>query len=499
MTADAPGDPSLARRAEKLGAILEVAKALTVQRDLDRLLTLILEAATRVVDADWSSIFLVDRERQELWTRVAQGTSEIRIPWGTGIAGHVARTGETVHIRDAYADPRFNRSIDLSTGYVTRTMLCVPMRTASGASVAGVLEALNKSDGDFTAEDEELLLALGGQAAAAVENVMLHEEIGRLFEGFVGASVVAIESRDPTTAGHSGRVATLTVCLAQALERAQSGPHAGTRFSREELDEIRYAALLHDFGKVGVRERVLVKAEKLYPHEVEALQARFELARARLLAEGYRRELDVIYERGAEEAADALAIERTRLAKAYRELDEALEFALACNRPAVLPALGFERLAELATRTFPDGKGGRLPLLTPHEVEALSIAQGSLSQDERREIESHVTWTHRFLSQIPWTRALRRVPQIAFAHHEKLSGQGYPRRLAAEQIPVQSRMMTVSDIYDALTAHDRPYKKAMPPERALDILQREATSGQIDADLFRIFVEARIFERTSQP
>jgi len=162
-----PGEKSesveaLARRVEKLGAILEVAKAMTVQRDLDRLLGLILEAATRVVDADRSSIFVVDREREELWTRVAQGTSEIRIPWRSGIAGHVAHTGRTVHLEDAYADPRFNRSVDLSTGYHTRSMLCVPMRTATDREIAGVLEALNKTAGDFTLEDEELLLALGG-------------------------------------------------------------------------------------------------------------------------------------------------------------------------------------------------------------------------------------------------------------------------------------------------------------------------------------------------
>ncbi|MFN7134855.1 MAG: GAF domain-containing protein, partial [Myxococcales bacterium] len=244
------GEPSaehLARRLEKLSSILEVAKALTSQRDLDRLLEMILKEAVKVVDADRCSLFIVDRARKELWTKVAQGTSEIRIPLGTGIAGAVAASGEVVNIPDAYDDPRFNRSVDLATGYRTRTILCVPMRDAAG-EVVGVIQALNKHGGSFTSEDEELLQALGGAAAAALENVFLHEEIKNLFEGFVNASVVAIESRDPTTAGHSGRVARLTVSLAQALEQAP-GRYAGTRFTPEELNEIRYASLLHDFGK----------------------------------------------------------------------------------------------------------------------------------------------------------------------------------------------------------------------------------------------------------
>ncbi len=482
----------LARRVEKLSSILEVAKALTAQRELDRLLEMILSEAVKVVDADRCSLFIVDRARNELWTKVAQGTSEIRIPLGTGIAGAVAETGRTVNIPDAYADPRFNRSVDLATGYQTKTILCVPMRDASGA-VVGVIQALNKDGGVFNSEDEELLLALGGQAAASLENYFLHEEIRNLFEGFVNASVVAIESRDPTTAGHSGRVATLTVTLAQSLERA-SGRYAGMRFSSEELNEIRYASLLHDFGKVGVREPVLVKAEKLYPFELEMLRARFELIKSRMETESYKRALEQVVASGSNAAA-ILAEENQRRAAAYAELDEIFEFILACNRPTVLASGGFERLAEIGRKTFVDVAGQSRPYLSAHEMTALSIPRGSLSEQERREIESHVTWTYKFLSQIPWTRTLKGVPDIAYAHHEKLDGRGYPRALGEKEIPVQSRMMSISDIYDALTASDRPYKKAVPHELALDILKRESDAGQLDKELFGIFVEARIPEK----
>ncbi len=489
----APAD-ALTRRVEKLSAILDVAKAMTAERDLDRLLEIIVKAATFVGECDRTSIFLVDREKQELWSKVAQGTGEIRIGLGTGIAGHVAQTGEVVNIPDAYADSRFNRSVDQATGYRTRNIICVPMRGISG-EITGVMQALNRRDGSFGTEDEELLLALGGQAASSIENALLHDEISRLFEGFVGASVLAIESRDPTTAGHSSRVAALTVGLAEALEHVDAGAYAKTRFSREEINEIRYASLLHDFGKVGVREPVLVKAEKLYPYELENLKNRFELARARLETESLRRQLALMEKLGALSSSAQLAEEKEQLAAALKEIDEVFGFVMACNRPTVLAQGGFERLTELRHRSFPDGRGGALPLLTEHEVRALAIPKGSLSDDERKEIESHVTWTYRFLSQIPWTRSLRRVPTIAYAHHEKLDGGGYPRKLGAPAIPVQSRMMAISDIYDALTASDRPYKKALPHEQALDILSREAKAGQLDQELYRIFIDARIAQK----
>ncbi|MCA2981302.1 MAG: GAF domain-containing protein, partial [Myxococcaceae bacterium] len=267
------------RRMTKLSSILEVAKAMTAERNLDTLLPLILKEAARVVEADRCSLFIVDRARNELWSRVAQGANqEIRLPIGQGIAGSVAASGEVVNIKDAYEDSRFSREFDAKNAYRTKSILCVPMRDTRG-DITGVLQALNARDGTFDGEDEELLLALGGQAAQAIENAMLHQDISRLFEGFVQASVMAIESRDPTTAGHSGRVAALTVTLAQATELAPAGPYLGTRFTPEQLQEIRYASLLHDFGKIGVREPVLVKADKLYPHEFELVRQRFEVAR----------------------------------------------------------------------------------------------------------------------------------------------------------------------------------------------------------------------------
>jgi HD-GYP domain-containing protein (c-di-GMP phosphodiesterase class II) len=448
---------ALVRRLGKLQRLLEVARAMTAERRLLTLLGTINDAAAGVAEADRCSIFVVDRDRGQLWTPVAHGTGEIRIP-------------------DAYADPRFNPEVDAATGYRTRNILGVPMVNTSGETV-GVIQALNRRAGDFGDEDEELLQALAGPAASAIENAVLHEEIERLFEGFVQASVTAIEARDPTTAGHSGRVASVTVALARAVERAPPPSWRGIRFEAAALQQLRYAALLHDFGKVGVREHVLTKADKLHPHQLELLKGRFELARAGLENQRLQARLDG---RGEAEVDERLA-----------ELDACLEVVLVANRPAVLAEAASARLAGLAGRTFTDARGAERPLLTGDELRLLSIPRGSLSEAERLEIESHVTHTFNFLSQIPWTRTLRRVPEIAYGHHEKLDGHGYPRSVAAPAIAVETRMMTIADIFDALTASDRPYKKALPAERALDILADEVRRGQVDGALFQVFTEAR--------
>src|SRR5258705_5522231 len=218
---------------------------MTVERDLDSLLDLIVASATEVVDADRCTLFVLDREKQELWSKVTQRAGVIRVPVGVGIAGSVAQQNCSLNIPDAYQDPRFNRTVDAATGYRTCTILCVPMRSTRG-EVVGVLQALNHQAGPFNEEDQELLEALGGQAASAIENAMLYEDIARLFEGFIRASVVAIEARDPTTSGHSERVAVLTVGLAEAVGRETAGHYQSLQLRPQEIRELRYAALLHD-------------------------------------------------------------------------------------------------------------------------------------------------------------------------------------------------------------------------------------------------------------
>ena len=486
----------LENRVEKLTALLEVGKAMASERNLDRLLQLILGEVTKVMEADRSSLFLVDQERNELWSKIAQGLEvrEIRIKIGTGIAGYVAQTGRVVNIQDAYADPRFNQETDRRTGYRTRTILCGPMLNKMN-EVIGVLQVLNKREGVFTVEDEELLLALSSQAAVAIENAILYEDIQRLFEGFIKASVYAIESRDPTTSGHSERVAIYTVGLAEKVDRTDAGPYAGILFSPEDMRELRYASLLHDFGKVGVREPVLVKANKLYEHNLEVLLGRFRFIKRTLENTYLQKKLSLALTLGPGCEAELAAVDE-ELHRKLAEVDDQLGFVLEANKPTILPKGGFERILEIAANTFVEVDGSKQPYLTTVEAENLSIGKGSLNVQERLEIESHVTHSFRFLRQIPWTKDLRRIPTIAYAHHEKLSGTGYPNRLRQEDIPFQAKMMTICDIYDALTASDRPYKKALPSERALDILGLEVKDGGLDAELVRIFTEGKVWALT---
>lgn len=478
-------------QAAKLKAILDVARAMVSERDLDSLLQMILRDAARVVDADRGSLFLVDPVSGQLWTKIAHGIAagqEIRVAPGVGLAGHTARTGEVLNLADAYDDERFNRQIDRDTGYRTQSLLSVPMKNMRG-EVVGVLQTLNKRYGPFTDGDADLLSALGGQAAIAIENVLLHDEIQRLFEGFVKGAVVAIESRDPSTAGHSERVARLTLGLCDAVEQGGYGRWRNTAFTQAQRMEIRYAALLHDFGKVGVREDVLVKAQKLYPHQLELITQRFEYAKKSLEAESLRRRLELALA-GAPLALQDVEIDA--LAHRIDQLDAHFQLVGTCNRPTVLPGGHFENLALLPHVHFNGPGGVQRPLLTNEEVLILSIPKGTLTSEERVEIESHVSHTYRFLTQIPWTRDLRRVPEIAYGHHEKLNGSGYPRGLPGSEVAVEARMMAIADIYDALTASDRPYKKAVPHGVAVRILRDEVACGHLDADLLETFVQASV-------
>ncbi len=482
---------------DKLAGLVEVGKAMASERNLDRLLELLLGEVTKVMEADRSSLFLVDRERNELWSKIAQGleSREIRLDIGRGIAGYVAQTGKTLNTQNAYADPRFNQETDLHTGYRTRSILCSPMLNKLN-EVIGVIEVLNKRDGVFTREDEELLLVFSSQAAVAIENAILYEDIQRLFEGFIRASVYAIESRDPATSGHSERVAILTVGLAEKVDRTDSGPYADVRFSSEDLRELRYASLLHDFGKVGVREPVLVKANKLYDHDLELLLARFKFIKKSLENSYLQKKLAAALTLGPGCDAEQAALDE-ELQRRLAEVQNQLQFILDTSSVIVPPPGAFERILEVGANTFVDEDGTRRPYLSTQEAESLSVGRGNLSREERLEVESHVTHSFRFLCQIPWTKELRRIPAIAYAHHERLDGRGYPNRLRSEDIPIQAKMMRICDVYDALMAMDRPYKRALSPEQALDVLRHEAKDGNLDPELVRIFAEGRVWALTT--
>ncbi|MDP1832085.1 MAG: response regulator [Geothrix sp.] len=318
----------------------------------------------------------------------------------------------------------------------------------------------------------------------------LKNDIERLFEGFVNASVTAIEARDPSTSGHSSRVAELTVGLAEAVNHTPNGPYGGLHFTPIQIREIRYASLLHDFGKVGVREQVLVKAKKI---EGEHLESIFQRLHQRTLESMRDRMLDA-WSKGRAYDHEAVG---GLLRQQEEETRRLMDLVRRSNEPTVLPQDVAQELDLMQDLTYQHWSGDRRILMDPGDLDLLKIPKGSLSAQEREEIQSHVTYTYRFLSQIPWTSELAGVPEIAWAHHERLNGKGYPRQLTEPDIPVQSKLMAVSDVYDALTAADRPYKAAVSIERSLEILEQEARVNLLDTEVLRIFIEARIFERTT--
>jgi len=522
-------DREMTRLDRELSELNAIGIRLSAERNPRDLIETILTKAREITHSDAGSLYLVEEApdgTRDLRFVLAQNDS-VDIPFraarlpltSESVAGHVALTGAILNLEDAYSPPggapfHINRSFDEETGYRTRSMLVVPMRTPEGETI-GALQLINcKPDfatrlrpggaiegtvQRFTARHEQLAGSLASQAAVAIQNRRLYENIRELFEGFVKASVTAIESRDPTTSGHSARVANLTVGLAAAIDRSDIGPYRATRFSPEEMTELRYAALLHDFGKVGVREQVLVKAKKLLPGELDRIRQRVELIKRGLELRYAGKKIDHLLEKGRRRYATQAAEFDAELAASVAELDQSLARIVAANEPAVLPrdfAAGIERLA---VHLFEDHTGNRESVITPEEAKILAIPRGSLTPAEFKEIQSHVIHTYEFLARIPWTREFRRIPEIARSHHEKLDGTGYPEGRRRDEILVQSRMMTIADIYDALTAGDRPYKKAIPKDEALDILEQERQAGHLDGALLDVFVEAKIYEQAQVP
>ena len=525
----------LKRTEREMEELNRIGVALSETRDVSVLLEMILSKARQITRADAGSLYLVEETRPDA---LAAGLGErhlrfmltqndsLQFPFEEfvlplredSLAGCSAIRGEVINLADAYHIPpgrpyRFNKKYDQETGYRTRSLLTLPMKNGRG-EVIGILQLINcktnpsvrlttaesvtKEVRPFSERAVRLTLSLASQAAVAYENGRLYQDIEALFEGFVQASITAIEQRDPTTSGHSQRVSHMTVGLAEAVDRCETGSYGETRFSTEQMKEIRYAALLHDFGKVGVREEVLIKAKKLYPQQMEILASRFDYLYKDLEARLERDKYGALLEFDRPEALSRIATleEKHRLQRA--ELEESFRMILRANEPTLMPSGQFDRLFEIARQSYLDPRGLERPVLTQEEVRFLSIPKGSLDPDERVQIESHVIHSFNFLLQIPWTKEIREIPRIARAHHEKLNGTGYPYQLKSDEIPVQAKIMTICDMFDALSASDRPYKKAVPSERALDILDTCVKQNELDPELFRIFLESKVFKRTDK-
>lgn len=477
-----------------------------------QMLLSILRRAQDCTGAKHGILYLLEKQRIPKRQKNELSFKKLLVPFGelqnqptfetsaANIEGMVATNGKTRYYNDVHnpahpIDPIIG-DLRLRNEPRVDSILATPIKNLKGSTI-GVIVLFNGKH--FAKHDETLTESLAQNAAIAFENIRLTNEITNLFESFVQASVKAIESRDPTTAGHSDRVAALTVEFAKTVDRDTSPKFADVRFSANQIQEIRYASLLHDFGKIGVREDILLKGKKLSAPDLENLFTRLRVLKLENETAGWKQL--------AHQFADLLKNKKTTdcdkkisehvhgvdcFNAKVEEMKEQIEMA---NEPNVLA----EEVDLKQIVAWLDGiKKSNLQVpVTPNQLEKLCLPRGTLTREEKFEIESHVTHTYRFLRHIVWTENLARVPEIAFAHHERLNGTGYPRKLTQEQIPLQAQMMAITDIYDALTALDRPYKKAVSLERALDILTLEVKQGKLNADLLKIFIEARLYLITS--
>lgn len=542
--ADGPSETDKLKRLNRIGV------ALSNERNLATLLAVILTEARSIMDADAGSIYTIEagsgaprarrrvgdaaRQTQAAAVRRSDFTTKmfslrfaaaqndsIDIPFSEivfpanleSLAGYAALTGEIIALDDVYHLPasvpyKFNDMIDRKYGYRTKSMLTIPLKNTYD-EVVGVVQLLNKKRDPnrridksdealktlipFSPQDLELASSLSSQAGVAIENVRLMDAIQKLFESFVFASMRAIEQRDPSTAGHSARVDRVTLGLAQAVNEAKAGPYKDVSFSDTEMTELHYACLLHDFGKIGVREHVLTKAKKLYPWEADAIAFRGEVIKRELMLAALDAEIALLA--GGKTAADIeIQDVRMRLELQTAELEGDLAFVKANTEPGFLPDEALARIKSIHAKRY-RGRNADLPLLLDSELHSLTTRRGSLNDEERREIENHVSDSWKFLRQIPWTADLARVPEIAGQHHEKMNGKGYPGGVPASQTPLASRLMAVADVFDSLTAGDRPYKPAIPLERAIEILDKMAQFGDLDPDVVSLLKEAKIWEK----
>lgn len=500
--------------------LTEIGIALSVEKDEQTLLETILMGARRITGADGGTLYTRTEENELRFEIMLTeslglhlgGTSgkpvelppvalfdEDGTPNNRMIAAHAAVTAQTVNIADAYDAGEFDfggtRDFDARTGYRSRSFLTVPMRNHED-EVIGVLQLLNACDtpgGEprpFTRSEEAMVNSLASQAAIAMTNRRLIDEQRALFEAFIQLMAAAIDDKSPYTGGHCRRVPELTMMLADAAAASKDGPLADFDMTDDDRYELHIAGWLHDCGKVTTPEFVVDKATKLETifDRVEMVDLRFQVLRQEAELECLRAIAAGSGRAAAEAGRDALVAALNEEQAFIRRFNVGGEF-MADDAQA--------RVSEIGARPMPAGSA-TATLLTDDEIYNLCISRGTLTSEERSVINNHIVATIKMLESLPYPKHLRRVPEFAGGHHERMDGTGYPRGLVREEMSVQARVMGIADIFEALTAGDRPYKKAMKLSQALTILGRMKEENHVDPDLFDVFVREGIWRRYAE-
>lgn len=497
---------------KQIKRLIRIGTALSAEPNIDRLFEMIVEEARKITNADGGTLYIMSDDNRELQFAIVQTeTLGVRMG-GTGgeiswkpvrlynsddtpnhgnVSAYVALTGSIVNMSDVYDSEGFDfkgtRSFDAQTGYRSKSMLVVPMKDHRN-DIIGVLQLLNARDDmsqdvvPFSHESQEMTESLASLAAVALSNNRLIRELENLMESFIRAIATAIDEKSPYTGGHIRRVAELTMDIARKINETAEGPYAEVHFSGDELKELQIAAWLHDVGKITTPEYVIDKATKL-----ETIYDGIELLRLRFALVDMQEKIRILqHQMSSVSDSDENDAVKTRLAEEIRFLSEA--------------NLGSERMSDemvdhvraIAARTW-EVNGKQETLLTKKEAENLNIRQGTLNTAEREIVKNHAAVTHKILSQLPFPKKLKRVPEYAAAHHEALNGKGYPKGLDAGQLSLQSRILALADVFEALTAKDRPYKNAKTLSEAMYIMSMMVNDRHIDPDLFDLFKREGIY------
>ena len=521
----APSSVDLLRRLEELN---EIGISLSREKDINRLLEAILVAAKKITSADGGTLYRVDNEAKLVHFQILRtdslgiamgGTTGTEIPFypirlfdlngqpnNSMVVAHSVLHGETVNIADAYTEEGFDfsgtKNFDRKTGYRSQSFLTVPMKNHQG-EIIGVLQLINARDRRsnqtvaFSEADQHLAESLASQAAVALTNRQLINQLEALFESFISLINAAIDDKSPYTGGHCQRVPVLTMMLAEAASNTRSGPLAGFRMSDEDRYELKIAGLLHDCGKVTTPVHIVDKSTKLQTifDRIALIDTRFEVVKRDAEIAMLKAKLaSPANEHGEWRKADREYELRLRQINEDREF---LRFVNIGNES--MREDDQERVHRISrTHRWRDGGGNEAQFLTEDETRNLCIRSGTLTAEERQVINHHIEVTIKMLESLPWPRHLRNVPEYAGGHHERMDGKGYPRGLTRDQMSVQARVMGIADIFEALTAKDRPYKKGKTLSESLHILGRFRENGHIDPDLFDIFVREKVYLKYAQ-
>jgi len=497
-----------------------VGRALSGVHDLNELLEMIVDQARQFTNADAGTLYL--KEEGSLRFKIVQNDKlNIRMGGKTGeaipfppvelkesnVSAFVAIKGESVNIADVYDTDLFDftgpKKFDQSTGYRSQSMLVVPMRNHEN-DVIGVLQLLNaqnpktKNVISFSPDNENLTESLASQAAVAVTNAKLITDMTELFESFVQVMATAIDEKSPVTGGHIRRVANLTLTMADIINQQKSGHFKDRHFNQDQIYALRIAAWMHDIGKVTTPVEIVEKAKKLQTifDRIHYINVRMDYLLQKAKLEGMEKKVELLQNGASPETIQKVEGE---VAVKIEELKDIKSFINKCNEPEeFLEDENIARLQEISKMTYINEDGEEQNLLDENELLNLSIRRGSITEAERKKMQDHAAVTLKMLKQIPFTKKLKNIPLFAGAHHECINGKGYPLGLAGDDIPFEGKLMAVTDIAEALTASDRPYKKAMPLNVVYKILRSMAKNGELDENLVELFINEDVYGKVQR-